>query len=58
MTLNSSISDPQNPSIYSIVYGDCIQAMHQLNDQSVDFILTDPHIWSIIETAVGHPQRR
>ena len=44
MTLNSSISDPQNPSIYSIVYGDCIQAMHQLNDQSVDFILTDPRI--------------
>lgn len=42
MTLNSSIGDPQIPSIYSIIYGDCIQVMHQLNDRSVDFVLTDP----------------
>lgn len=42
MTLNSSIADPQTTSIYSIVYGDCIQVMSQMNDQSIDFILTDP----------------
>lgn len=42
MTLNSSISDPQPAPAYSIVYGDCIQVMHQANAQSVDFILTDP----------------
>ena len=42
MTLNSSIGDPQTTSIYSVVYGDCIQVMSQMNDQSVDFVLTDP----------------
>jgi DNA modification methylase len=42
MSVNSSIGHPQTPSIYSIVYGDCIQVMHQLNARSVDFVLTDP----------------
>lgn len=42
MSLNNSFADSQPTSIYTVVYGDCIQVMHQLDDRCVDFVLTDP----------------
>lgn len=42
MTLNTSIRDVQTGASSSIVQGDCIDVMHRLRDESIDFILTDP----------------
>jgi site-specific DNA-methyltransferase (adenine-specific) len=42
MNFNISIRSNQADSITSVVHGNCIQVMQQLNEQSVDFILTDP----------------
>ncbi len=42
MTFDSTIRCSQNGLLPSVVCGDCIQVMRQMNDQGVDLVLTDP----------------
>jgi hypothetical protein len=45
MATTSVATAQQNTFTNQILHGDCIEVMHQMPANSVDFILTDPRIW-------------